>query len=89
MFLTLVDQDPLKAHVELASCLMVEAASGDSNQDQYMNEAWWHLEWALKIIKKEANPDPLALEAMDELLPVYQEMRSFIRAEAQESAARL
>ena len=85
--MTLVDQNPLKARVELASCLLVEAATSDSDQSLYLDEAWWHLEWALKLIQSEACPDPLALEAMDELLPVYQKMRCAMQSEIQASLA--
>jgi len=87
MFMLLVDQNPLRSRVELASCLLVEASTSGSNQDLYLEEAWWHIEWALKLIKAEARPDPLALEALDELLPVYQYLCWVMQDEIQESSA--
>lgn len=72
--LILVDRNPLRARVELASCLLMEAACFDVDQDLYLDEAGWHLSWAFKLLKAEAHPDPLAVAALDELLPLYQEM---------------
>ena len=75
MFLIGLDSDPIKASIEMVSCLLVEAAPGDSNEGFYLDEAWWHLEWVLKKVNAEAHPDPLVIAALDELMPVYQEMR--------------
>jgi hypothetical protein len=75
MFLIGLDPDPIKASIEMVSCLLVEASSGDSNQGMYLDEAWWHLEWVLNRVNVESHPDPLVLAALDEILPVYQKMR--------------
>jgi hypothetical protein len=77
MFLTLVNPDPLCAHVELASCLLVESACSVSDLESYLDEAGWHIRWALKIICTETRPDPLAIAALNELLPIYQSMSGF------------
>ena len=74
MFLIRVDPNPLKARVELASCYLVEAACSGSNFDLYLDEAGWHLNWAIKLMYSEAHPDPLAIAALSELLPLYHSM---------------
>jgi hypothetical protein len=75
MFLIRLDPDPIKASIEMVSCLLVEAAPGDPNEGLYLDEAWWHLEWVLKRVNAEAHPEPLVLAALGELLSVYQQLR--------------
>ena len=75
MFLQLVNSDPVQSRIELASCLLVEATTGNPSLEQeYLDEAWWLLQWAVKILMAEAHPDPLACSALNELVPICKEM---------------